>query len=145
MTLQNLYDGINECFNVDISSKKRNGNYPFYRKYYCLLAKIYTRNYNFTEIGSLINRDHSTVTAAINKLCDIMEFDKFIALDFEKAERFILDKYPYIEKLQQSEPDRNYTNFKSVVIIEQLKKDLRYSNNALGRYKRKYNKLINLN
>lgn len=72
------YDVSMEC----IKSKDRFQNLVDARQVYCYLCRSYTVA-SLSEIGNLINRDHSTVVWGVNKIKDFIDVDKSTSRDIE--------------------------------------------------------------
>ncbi|MGB0405238.1 MAG: hypothetical protein ACPGDB_03505, partial [Fusobacterium sp.] len=126
MTIEQLYKYCNEFFGLDIKVKSRANNLPLYRKYYCLLAKMYTTMYNYTQIGNIIKVDHSSVTSCITTLNTFLEVDKKVVRQFEELEEFVLSKHPELRKKQSKyTPKRDYKNLRYLIIIEKQRIELK--------------------
>lgn len=75
---EKLIQLINESFDVDILKKTRERRIADIR--HCLCYALRKRDYTYTSIGAMINRDHATVIHAERKVEELYLVDK----DFTK-------------------------------------------------------------
>lgn len=75
---EKLIQLINESFDVDILKKTRERRIADVR--HCLCYALRKRDYTYTSIGAMINRDHATVIHAERKVEELYLVDK----DFTK-------------------------------------------------------------
>ncbi len=145
MQLKELYRIVCKYFGMDIKEKGRSNNTPLYRKYYCLLAIIYCDNKTYGQIGKQIQRDHSSVTACVKTIKELLEVDKQIIEEFERLEEHLLNKRPELRLIEQMyTPKRDYKIFEYVLRENQLLKRLDAKNvmiKELRAYKEKYKTL----
>jgi len=123
INLTQIKEAIDEYSGKDISSKSRKGYLPFYRKYYFLIAKEYTNTFNLSEIGKVVGRDHSTVVVGIQKLYNLLEFDKEINSHYNHCNNFVLKKLPQL--LNQKVTFEEKVEYNYISEINQLKKELK--------------------
>ena len=77
--LYTVYNYVNSILDIDIASKSRAQLYVDGRTLYYMLANK-TTNASYSEIALIVNRDHSTVTHANQKLVDrLRQNNKFLS------------------------------------------------------------------
>tara|TARA_R110000803_G_scaffold152827_1_gene217802 strand:- start:258 stop:824 length:567 start_codon:yes stop_codon:yes gene_type:complete len=75
--LQRIKDYVDNCAGYDISDKRRDAEIVKFRTLYFKLAKE-TTHWGLKKIGSMVNRDHSTVLHAQSKLFDELMSNKHL-------------------------------------------------------------------
>jgi chromosomal replication initiator protein len=100
-SLDKILEDVCNYYNLKIDFVKSNDRYQHLvnaRQLYCYLCRNYTVA-SLSEIGNLINRDHSTVVWSVNKIKDFIDVDKYISRDIE----FIVnsDKEVYREDVRK--------------------------------------------
>ena len=84
-SLDKILEDVCDYYDVKmeyVKSKDRFQNLVDARQVYCYLCRNYTVA-SLSEIGNLINRDHSTVVWSVNKINDFIDVDKSTSRDIE--------------------------------------------------------------
>lgn len=130
MNCELLKLNIDRFFGIDISSKTRTKCYFESRYMYIYLAMKYASDgLTYSRIGSVINRDHSTVIHGYKKCKDYLVVDAKFRDKLNKLESFI-NKIIYNENLDKKEPPINLKNM-DMIMLKKKYIDLHQRYNSL--------------
>lgn len=93
---------IDDYSGIDISRKSRKRNYVFYRWVYFFLCKKYIYTANDTEVAIEVNQDRNTFRNGIDKLNNLLNWNKDIISiqKLSEIESIILEKYKKAENIK---------------------------------------------
>lgn len=80
-----LKDKILENLNVDVfkTKKSRKDEYVFARYLFIAVLKKFYNRITVTQIGDILDKDHSTITYSLKVIRNLLEFDKRFQNSFE--------------------------------------------------------------
>jgi len=113
MTLKQIKRLVESKAGVDLSSKSRRTKHVFARLVYFYIAKNHT-SYSSQDIGSEVNRDHSTVHYAMSK---------FYEIEQNKSVKKLLDECMEVIRLHATPSDsikEKYLNNRLLEIVSGL-------------------------
>ena len=116
-TTQSIRDGINEFFNIDISSKKRDAKHFRARLIYYKLCFNLCYKPTYQSIGEAVNRDHSTVIYSIKTFDANIKFDP----EFREMYESLKDTYDSFQVDEITVSDlmkSNHTQKKKIVELQ---------------------------
>ena len=126
--LLNIVDYVNKSFDLDILTKRRKAKDVRGRTLYFKLA-LKTTKASYETIGSMVNRDHSTVCHAIKNLF----------LEMEYFPRYVIAYDNYIESLKVDglNANKSLKNInKAFERIDELKLDIRSLKRVISQMKK---------
>jgi len=127
MVLNNLINRVNKHFEVDITQNSRSREIVMARAAFYWLAKNKTK-YTTTRIGSIVNRDHSSVIYSMNNFENWLNCDLNFKNEFEKLRKIVFNELS-VEDLTKKKMLIKYKFLKIaknllIVEVNKLKKEL---------------------
>ena len=127
MVLNNLINRVNKHFEVDITQNSRRREIVMARAAFYWLARKKTRH-TTTRIGSIVNRDHSSVIYSMNNFENWINCDLHFKNEFEKLRKIVFNELS-VEDLMKKKVLVKYKFLKIaknllLVEVDKLKKEL---------------------
>ena len=91
MVLEKLISKVNNHFNVDITKGSRKREIVMARAAFYWLARKKTKH-TTTRIGSIVNRDHSSVIYSMNNFDNWINCDFHFKNEFEKLRKIVFNE-----------------------------------------------------
>ena len=85
LQLIELYNLINNVYNVDIKKHSREAHFITYKRLFCYIAYKHLF-YNFSEIARFLNLNHATCMHHVYKFSDMMSFGVKYGYDIDLEE-----------------------------------------------------------
>lgn len=130
-----LKDKILENLNVDIfkTKKSRKDEYIFARYLFIAVLKKFYNRITVTQIGDILDKDHSTITYSLKVIRNLLEFDKRFQNSFEmliNQSTIFIESHKEEIKILKSFEDKNLNvyitvlkNIKENFLLEYLKEE----------------------
>lgn len=130
-----LKDKILENLNVDVfkTKKSRKDEYVFARYLFIAVLKKFYNRITVTQIGDILDKDHSTITYSLKVIRNLLEFDKRFQNSFEmliNQSTIFIESHKEEIKVLKSFEDKNLNvyitvlkNIKENFLLEYLKEE----------------------
>lgn len=130
-----LKDKILENLNVDVfkTKKSRKDEYVFARYLFIAVLKKFYNRITVTQIGDILDKDHSTITYSLKVIRNLLEFDKRFQNSFEmliNQSTIFIESHKEEIKILKSFEDKNLNvyitvlkNIKENFLLEYLKEE----------------------
>lgn len=130
-----LKDKILENLNVDVfkTKKSRKDEYVFARYLFIAVLRKFYNRVTVTQIGDILDKDHSTITYSLKVIRNLLEFDKRFQNSFEmliNQSTIFIESHKEEIKVLKSFEDKNLNvyitvlkNIKENFLLEYLKKE----------------------
>lgn len=102
-TFDSICFKINQFFNVDIKSKKRDLRHVRARSIYYKICFDYFENITYYSLGSSVNRNHATVIHSYKNFDYNLKYDTDLRIMYEKLtdNNYLLNNETLIKKLEE--------------------------------------------
>lgn len=130
-----LKDKILEILNVDVfkTKKSRKDEYVFARYLFIAVLRKFYNRITVTQIGDILDKDHSTITYSLKVIRNLLEFDKRFQNSFEmliNQSTIFIESHKEEIKVLKSFEDKNLNvyitvlkNIKENFLLEYLKEE----------------------
>lgn len=100
MVLEKLLKRVNNHFDIDITQNSRKRELVMARAAFFWIARKKTR-YSTSRIGSMVNRNHSTVLYSMNNFENWLNFDSNFKNEFEKLRKIAFNELSVEDLIQK--------------------------------------------